>query len=90
MSIPKIEVCLTILQVLNIKGQLNADRIASKAKISPSLLGECISILAEQGMLEKKEHNVPVYCISESGKRVLSFFKLGSILECKKVLRAQE
>jgi predicted transcriptional regulator len=90
LNTPKLEVCISILQVLNNKGQLSTSKIASTTRISRSLLGECISILAGQGMLEEKEHRAPVYTITESGRNVLNFFKIDSILESKKALSAQK
>jgi predicted transcriptional regulator len=85
MSTPKLEACVTILQVLNNKGQLGAGGIASATRINPSFLGDCLSILAEQGMVERKEVGAAVYAITENGRRVLNFFKMESALETKQM-----
>ena len=76
MSTPKLEACVAILQVLNNKGQLGAGNIESTTRTSHSFLGECLAILAEQGMVEKKEASDAVYSITENGRRVLKFFKM--------------
>jgi len=85
MSMPKLESCVAILQVLNSKDQLGAGDIASAIRTSPSFLGECLSILAEQGMVEKKEASAAVYSITENGRRVLNFFKMDRVLETKQM-----
>lgn len=76
MSLPKLEACVSILQILKSKGQLRADEIASSTQMDRALLTECLSLLAEEGMLEKKRESAAVYAVTEHGRKVLTFFKI--------------
>lgn len=78
MNAPKLELCVGILQILENNGQLSATNIAVEVKINRNLLEQCIKILAEQGMVRKADNNTSVvYDITQSGEKVLKFFKLG-------------
>ena len=88
MALPKLELCTAILQVLNEKGPLGSAKIAFNIKIKSSLLVECISLLAKEGMVNQTVNSdVLVYEITPNGKKVLSFFKLDDSFAIKRVLR---
>jgi predicted transcriptional regulator len=91
MQAPTLVLYVSILQILNENGQLNATKIAAKVKINRSLLEQCVRLLVEQGMVSEIDNCNPViYSISKSGKKVLRFFmlnnspKIGKILKCAK------
>jgi predicted transcriptional regulator len=88
MHIPKLKLCVGILQVLNKNSQIGATNISVKVKIKRDLLKQCIRLLVEQGMVrEIKNSNPVIYEITKSGKKTLKFFKLDKPLETTKILK---
>lgn len=77
MNSPNFESYVGILQVLGEKGRLSATNIAAKVKTTRSMVEKCLTLLAEQGMVSKTgNNNGVVYDITNSGRKVLKFFKL--------------
>jgi len=74
----KLEVCMAISQVLAQKGPLTPTKIMSAVKISGSLLGSCLDLLAKQSLIEKRIDfdGEVVYAVTGPGKRALKFFRL--------------
>jgi predicted transcriptional regulator len=86
MRVPKLKLCVGILQVLNKSGQVDANKIAVKVKIKRSLLEQCIRLLVEQGMVSEIEHSsLVIYDITKSGKKILKFFKLDKRFEINQI-----
>ena len=87
MPVPKLKLCVGILQLLSGSGQINATEIAVKAKIKLSLLRQCIRLLVEQDLVREIIKNTLVtYDITKDGKKVLKFFKLDKPFEMNKIL----
>lgn len=79
MNAPKLESYVGILQVLGEKGRLSATNIAAQVETTRSMLEHCLTLLAEEGMVSKTDNNsMVVYDITNSGRKVLKFFKLGN------------
>jgi len=84
---PVLEACVAVLDVLNKKGNLPISKIATFTRIRSNTLGKYMSILAEEGLLEKEESvSSNAYRITEGGKNVLTFFKMDNTSECKNAI----
>jgi predicted transcriptional regulator len=88
MAPSKLELCATILQILNEKGPAGFAKIAFSIKKRSNVLVECISLLAKEGVVNQtRKGNLVVYDITPNGKKVLSFFKLDDAIAITRVLR---
>ncbi len=91
MTKTNLQACLAILQALNKKNQLTAEGISSSITMNRKSLSHCLLVLSEQSFLKKKEQqDSETYQITETGKKVLRFFKLDNIVEYKRVPNSSE
>jgi predicted transcriptional regulator len=71
----KLEVCLTILELLT-KGPQTLSNIDASTKTKADITRECLHLLKQQKLLEESinHNNVLLYSNTERGNRVLAFF----------------
>jgi len=76
MQLSKLEVYVTILEVLNQKGKLPLGEIEASIKAEVGLTKKCIDLLTKQRFLEKQKNhnNDEVYYNTARGQNVLEFF----------------
>jgi len=88
----KLEVCVAIIKVLAQKGPQTSGKIEASIKTKDNVIRECLDLLVEQRLLEKRinHNNVETYANTERGNRVLEFFHVKVRLqEIRKVNRSK-
>jgi predicted transcriptional regulator len=71
-----LEICLSIIQLLDNKGPQTLGNIEISTITKADLIRKCLNLLIEQRLIEKKtnHNNQETYVNTDRGKRVLEFF----------------
>jgi len=87
MARSKLEIYLSILEVLALRGSLSLTHITYKASLNHNVTKRYLTFLVKQNLVEEKvmEKKKATYAITKSGWKILRYF-----WEIKKVLQIEQ